>query len=99
MKPLEIESPDAQAKRMIVRRPGGGILNRNPHAAENEFKLLQVTQSLGLATQTPYYLDQSGEIFPTPYVVIEYIEGKPEFAPVDLANFTLQLATHLARIH
>ena len=62
-------------------------------------KLLRLTRSLGLATQTPYFLDRSGEIFPTPYLVIEYIEGQPEFAPVDLPDFTLQLATQLARIH
>jgi aminoglycoside phosphotransferase (APT) family kinase protein len=60
---------------------------------------LQITQALGLATQRPYYFDQSGEIFSTPAFVIEYIEGKPEFSPPNLADFSRQLATHLARIH
>jgi aminoglycoside phosphotransferase (APT) family kinase protein len=99
MTALEIEDPDGQTRNMIVRRPGDGALRRNPHAAADEFKLLQITRSLGLATQTPYYLDQSGEIFPMPYLVIEYIEGRPEFAPAPGAGFIGQIATHLARIH
>src|SRR5215216_3335701 len=74
MTALEIGRPDRQTQRMIVRRPGEGTLKRNPQAAKDEFKLLQMTQSLGLATQTPYYLDQSGKIFSTPFLVIEYIE-------------------------
>jgi aminoglycoside phosphotransferase (APT) family kinase protein len=99
MMAFEIERPDGQTRKMIVRRPGEGTLKRNPQAAKDEFKLLQMTQSLGLATQTPYYLDQSSQIFSTPYLVIEYIEGKPEFASAHLANFTLQIATHLAKLH
>jgi aminoglycoside phosphotransferase (APT) family kinase protein len=96
---LEIERPDGQTKKMIVRQHGDVDLKQNPHIAADEFKLLQLLQSVGLATPTPYHLDQSGEIFSTPYVVIEYIEGKPEFAPSHLTDLTFQLATHLSRIH
>jgi aminoglycoside phosphotransferase (APT) family kinase protein len=99
MTALEIERPDGQTSKLIVRRPGDRTLQRNPHAAQEEFEILRLTRSLGLATQMPYYLDQSGEVFATPYLVIEYIEGQPEFAPADLADFTDQLATHLAKIH
>jgi aminoglycoside phosphotransferase (APT) family kinase protein len=99
MTALEIERPNGQTSRMIVRRSGQGALKQNPYAAQDEFKLLQMTQSLGLATPTPYHLDQSGKIFSRPYLIMEYIEGKPEFAPANLADFTLQLATHLAKIH
>src|SRR5215212_5002577 len=99
MTALEIEHPGGQTSRMIVRRPGDATLKRNPHAAEDEFKLLQLMHSLRLATPTPYHLVRSGRIFSTPYIVIEYIDGRPEFAPTDIADFTLQLATHLAKIH
>jgi len=99
MTALEIAQPNGQTSRMIVRRPGEATLRRNARAAEHEFKLLQIMRSLALATPTPYYLDQSGTIFPTPYIVIEYIEGEPEFAPIQAADFTVQLATHLAKIH
>lgn len=96
---LEIEQSDGQAKKLIVRRPGEASLKQNPQAASDEFKLLQWMRAMGLATPEPYYLDQSGQIFTAPYLVIDYIEGKIEFAPVDLAGFTRQLATHLAMIH
>ena len=99
MTALEIAGPDGQTRSMIVRQPGAAALEHNPHAARDEFKLLQLTRSLGLVAPTPYYLDQSGTIFSTPYLVIEYIEGKPEFAPAHLAGFIVQLATQLARIH
>jgi len=99
MTAFEFERPTGQTRRMIVRRPSERTLKRNPHAARDEFKLLQITRSLGLATQHPYHLDQSGQIFSRPYLVIGYIEGEPEFAPANLADFTRRLATHLARIH
>ena len=73
---LEIERPDGQTQKMIVRQHGAVDLPQNPQIAADEFKLLQIPQSAGLATPAPYYVDQSGNIFPTPYVVIEYIEGR-----------------------
>lgn len=99
MTAFEIKKPDGQTSRMILRRPSEQTLQHNPHAAEDEFKILQLTQSLGLATQTPYYLDQSGSIFSTPYLVIEYIDGQPKFPPAPNVDFTFQLAQHLAKIH
>ncbi len=96
---LEVEQPDGQTKKMIVRQHGEVDRKRNPQIAADEFKLLQLLHSAGLATPTPYYLDQSGEIFSTPYVVIEYIDGETEFAPSNLPDLILQFTTHLCRIH
>lgn len=84
---------------MIVRQHGAVDLKHNPQIAAGEFKLLQLLQSAGMATPKPYHLDQSGEIFSTPYIVIEYIEGKPEFAPSDVTVFIFQLANTLTKIH
>ncbi len=84
---------------MIVRQHGEVDLKQNPRVAADEFKLLQLLHSFGLATPTPFHFDQSSEIFSAPYVVIEYIEGKTEFAPSNLPDLILQLATHLSRIH
>jgi aminoglycoside phosphotransferase (APT) family kinase protein len=96
---LETLRPDGHTQKMIVRQHGEVDLKHNPQVAADEFKLLHLLHSVGLATPAPYYLDQSGEIFSTPYLVIEYIEGKPEFAPSDLPDLLLQLATQLSRIH
>ncbi len=99
MTALEIERPGGQTQKMIVRQHVEVDLKHNPHGAAREFKLLQLLQSIGSCTPRPYHLDQSGQIFSTPYVVIEYIEGKPEFALSHLTDLILQLATHLSRIH
>jgi aminoglycoside phosphotransferase (APT) family kinase protein len=94
---LELERPDGETTKMIVRQHGPIDLKNNPQIAADEFKLLQILQSAGLAAPTPYYFDQSGDILPTPYIVIEYIEGASEFtlAPEQI----LQLASQLAEIH
>lgn len=96
---IELERPDGQTQTVVVRRHGAVDLEHNPNIAADEFKLLQRLRSTGVAAPTPYYLDQSGEIFSTPYVVLEYIDGKPEFAPSAADDLIPQLATQLARIH
>jgi aminoglycoside phosphotransferase (APT) family kinase protein len=99
MTALELLLPDGQTKKMIVRRPGERAVQHNPHAAADEFNILQIVQSVGVSAQTPYYLDQSGEIFPDPYLVVEYIEGEPDYAPAIGSNHVVQMATQLAKIH
>src|ERR1019366_1719312 len=96
---LEVERADGQTQKMLVRQHGERDLAYNPQIAADEFKLLRLLHTIGLATPVPYYLDQSGTIFATPYIVIEYIEGETECAPSNLPDFLRQFATHLARIH
>ena len=96
---LETLRADGHRQTMLVRKPGERDLKHNPHIAADEFKLLQLLHAVGLPVPKPYSLDESGELFSTPYLVIEYIEGKSEFAPADLPYLLLQLATHLLRIH
>ena len=96
---LEIEKPGGQAQKMIVRQYGEAKLKSIPQVAASEFELLRLLQAFGLAVPAPYYLDESGEIFSTPYIVIEYVEGKTEFAPAHLDDFIFQLASYLSRLH
>ena len=96
---LEVERPDGQTKKMVARWHGDRDLEQNPYIAADEFRLLRITQNLGLPTPAPYYLDESGTISPTPYLVVEYIEGETEFSPSSLPDLLLQLATLLSRIH
>jgi len=96
---LEIEHPDGQTKKVIVRKHGEVDLKQNPHVAADEFALLRLLHSAGLAVPAPCYLDQSCEIFSTPYIVVEYVEGTSEFSLTDGSDLILQLATHLSRIH
>lgn len=90
---------DRQPQTMLVRRHGVRDRQRNPQIAADEFKLLQFLQGAGIAAPAPTYLDQAGEFFATPCLVMEFIEGESDFAPTDLAAYFHQAATHLAAIH
>jgi aminoglycoside phosphotransferase (APT) family kinase protein len=101
---FETERPDGLASKMVVRRYGDADLQHNPRVAADEFRLLQIVRSAGLAAPTPYYLDQQGEIFSRPCIVIEYIEGVPglsisAFAPSDLEDTLFQMAAYLSGVH
>ena len=96
---LEIEQPDGHLQKLIVRQHGAVDLQHNPQIAADEFKLLHLVRAAGVPAPMPYYFDQSGETFSTPYIVIEYIEGETVFAPANLPDFLRQCAAQLARIH
>jgi aminoglycoside phosphotransferase (APT) family kinase protein len=96
---FEIERSDGRTQSLIVRQLGEATLERNPEAAADQFNLLRLLSAAGLPVQTPHHLDQSGEILPTPYLVIDYIEGEPVLTPSDLDDFVQQLAAQLATIH
>ena len=73
---LEIETPGWATRKLILRRPGETTLRRNPRAAEEEYRILQLAHRLGLAVPEVYDLDTSGMIFPGAYCIMEYIEGR-----------------------
>jgi len=98
MTALTFEDLGGEMRKMIVRQHGNQP-EQHSTALENEYRLLQTINSLGLATPVPYYLDQSRTILATPYMVIEYIEGGMLFSPVDLDDYMVQFATQLAKIH
>jgi aminoglycoside phosphotransferase (APT) family kinase protein len=99
MTALAYEHPDGQAGKFIIRQPGGQALKQNPYAAAFEYKVLQLTNSLGLATPAPLLFDPSGKIISGPYLVIDFVEGKPDFSPANPNLLARQMADHLARIH
>ncbi len=96
---LEIERADGQTQKLLMRQHGEIDLKRNPNIAADEYKLLHLLHSAGLSVPKPYFVDLSGEIFPTPYIVIEFIDGKTEFDPPHWSDFLNQMAVHLAKIH
>jgi aminoglycoside phosphotransferase (APT) family kinase protein len=99
MTALEFMLADGQTRKVIVRRPGEWTMQHNPHAATDEFRILRFVQQAGLKTPRAYLLDSSGEIFPQPYLVIEYIDGAPEYAPADPVGYAQQVAEELAKLH
>jgi aminoglycoside phosphotransferase (APT) family kinase protein len=96
---LEITQASGETSKLVVRQHGPHDLESNPHIARDEYKLLQLLNTAGIPAAKPYFVDESAEIFPTPYIVVEYVEGQPEFAPNDLSSFIRQFAAYLARLH
>lgn len=99
MTALEVRLGNGQTRKLIVRQPGARALRLNPQAAVDEFRILETVQRAGVKAQRPYLLDTSGEILATPYMVIEYIEGAPDFAPANPIAAVEQMATQLAALH
>jgi aminoglycoside phosphotransferase (APT) family kinase protein len=104
MTALEIEhgaGPGAptRTQKVIVRRHGAVDLARNPHIAADEFRLLQFLRAAGMPAPEPLYVDESGEISPTPCIIVAYIEGGPAPALSQTSGLLEQLAAQLAAIH
>ncbi len=88
-----------ETRRVVLRMPAAEMLRRNPRAAADEFRLLQRLRAAGLQVPTPIRLDESGEIFAEPYLVVGFIDGAPEFSPTQRSDFVAQMAMRLAEIH
>ncbi len=92
MTALEALLPNGRTKRLVARRPGEG-------SAAREFHTLQAVHEAGIAAPAPLLLDTSGDLFAEPVMLIEFVEGEPDYAPADPARFVAQLAEQLAAIH
>lgn len=99
MTAVEVAAPNGESRRWVVRRPNAAVLNHNPQAAAQEYRLLQTLHAQGINVPAPVYLDEPGAVFNAPCLVLDYIDGAPEFAPVDRSDFARRLAGQLAQIH
>ncbi len=96
---LEVEAGDGTLRKLIHRLHGAVDLQQNPNVAADEFRVLQLAHAAGLATPAPVYLDATDPLFPSPSLVLEYAEGKTDLKPGDSAEYVMQMARELARIH
>ncbi|AIE87909.1 phosphotransferase family protein [Fimbriimonas ginsengisoli] len=96
---FEIELPGGERRKRIARQPNLRHFGRDPDAALEEYRVLAALQKAGLPVQTPYFVCPASDAFPHPFVVIEYIEGRPEVAPSDPEGFIRRYAERLAEIH
>jgi aminoglycoside phosphotransferase (APT) family kinase protein len=96
---IELQHADGTTRKLTVRQHGAADRARNPQVAADEFALLRIVHGAGVPAPAPYYLDQSGEIFETPAVVLAYIEGETVFALADIPDLLPQFARQLAAIH
>ncbi len=96
---LEIARPGGPALRAVVRRYGAADQARNPQIAADEHRLLALLRAQGVAAPAPLLSGPAGDLFPTPWIAIEYIDGTPDERPADLDDALAQLAALLHGIH
>lgn len=99
MTALEVERPDGGTRRVVVRRHGEADRGRNPRIARDEFALLELVRSHGVPAPEPLYLDEAGALLPTPFLVVDFVDGATDVAPADVCAYAARAASALARIH
>jgi aminoglycoside phosphotransferase (APT) family kinase protein len=85
---------DETRRRVVVRRPSESTAEETQRIVAAEYALLSRCAGLGLPAPKPCFLDHDEGA-----VVLEYVDGAPEFAPPDIAAMLEQMAAELARIH
>jgi aminoglycoside phosphotransferase (APT) family kinase protein len=96
---IEAESADGQHATLVLRQYGAANLKSDPHAAQTEYRLLQLLSAAGQPVPRPFLADESRAILPGPFLLQELIDGEPVDEPADLTDFTGQLAAALAGVH
>lgn len=96
---LEVQKADGAIQKLVLRRHGEGDLRGNPQIARDEFRLLSILHRAGLPVPMPHFLDPSCTIFPTPYLVVDYVDGESDFSFSPSPHRPQRLAAHLVQIH
>jgi aminoglycoside phosphotransferase (APT) family kinase protein len=87
---LELRDGRGRARRMVLRRYRG--TESTIRRAQKEFRLLKLTESLGIHTPRALLLDDTGETVGTPAIVMSFIDGKPAMVPAEAPGWPGQVA-------
>src|SRR5262245_30825067 len=96
---LTFAAPDGAERTVVVRRYGPADLASNPHVAATEVAVLHHVYAAGLPVPQPFFADETGTLFPTPYSVIDYIRDAAELPRAEWPAALPQLAGFLAALH
>jgi aminoglycoside phosphotransferase (APT) family kinase protein len=90
----DVVLPDATTRRVVVRRPSCTTPEERLRIVSREHELLSRCAALGIPAPRPCFLDVAAAA-----LVLEHVEGAPEFAPADAPGMLHQMASQLAHIH
>ena len=99
MTAVEIELPDGERQKLVVRKVGEWSFENYPNSAKNEYELLRYLDGSGIPVAVPRLVDLSCEVLDRPYLVLNYVEGSPDLTVQDRTVRVTIMAEHLARIH
>jgi aminoglycoside phosphotransferase (APT) family kinase protein len=91
---VDIVTPDGGAERVVFRRPSRGTIEETRRLVESEYRLLSRCEGLGIRAPRVRFLDPEVSC-----VVLDHVEGAPDFARAHLSEMLEQMAEELARIH
>jgi len=91
---VDLVLADGTTRSVVVRRPRRRWPDEAAKAAESEYRLLSRCAALGIPAPRPFFHDVAASA-----VVLEYLEGAPELAPIDTPDVLCQMAATLALIH
>ncbi|CAM4145404.1 phosphotransferase [Deinococcus marmoris] len=89
---LEIRKVDGQIEVLVVREYGPRDLQTHPDVARQEFNLLRALYAAGLPVPQPHHVEAG-------VLIIDFMDGQPEFEPADGTACVRQMAAFLARLH
>ncbi len=96
---IEIGLPDDTTEKIVIRVHGENDRTSNPNIARDEYTLLEILHDASLPVPKPYAFDTSDQILPTPYILMEFIEGQTQLSS-DISTAQLHhLADNLLHIH
>ena len=97
---LEASLADGSTRRGVVRQHGAAAWKPlEADVTSTEFALLKVLHDAGMPVPTPWFLDTSGEVLPSPSLVMAYVEGTTAIDPAHVSEALRTMADCLARLH
>lgn len=96
---VEVERADGSQHRLVVRRGRRPDAERPTLPFGHEFALLEHLHARGVPVARPRAFDDSGQIIPQAYIVLDFVHGTTPFRADDPRATAVQMAEVLAAIH
>src|SRR5688572_5353693 len=71
---LEIEKANGDSQKLILRQEA------DKQSSVAEYRVLNMLHGLGLPVPRVLYMNELASIFPKPFLIMDFIEGKADFA-------------------
>lgn len=90
-------------RHLVMRKAGARVLAESPEAVSYEFRVLGALKESTVSSPVPVLLDESGDIFKEPYMVLEYLDGCPKYdagnSVAQKRDYVEKMAAALAALH
>lgn len=96
---LELALPDGTVRSVVVRRHAAGWKRKDGDVAAVEYALHRALREAGLPVPRALHLDMTSSVLPSPFLVLELVDGTTQVDDADLDDALAQMADFLARLH